>query len=293
MWCFSGFALLGVSSTAHAASVGFRPIAKGDRWPRVELKREIGDKPGPMTAHIFLKQVTNPSIKFGPYLNEKEVGVLVFKGRGPAAVQPLDGAVTVPSSGLLAGRYELRVRVDTQDGTMAAAAVATLDETRIALISGASSLGVRTRASAGARSDETSAAASPNANPDPKLVHLDAREMAALPTDEARRAAQVFAFVLTTRDAESFRQLVAQDGLQTDKGRLSHTELGKQVPKGLDPFLGPPPRAPWHVVFARDTPNRFSMKPSKTGDDEVSFRKGSDNRWRIEQVSRKKSTPEQ
>jgi hypothetical protein len=271
----------------HSAGIAFKPLRAGEHWPRVELRRDVKDPAAPRTAHVFLRQVTNPGRTFGPYLAEKDVALVDFPARAGAKTLALDGVLHVPSSALVAGRYELRVRADDVPGQPVVEAVALLDEAHIARVVAAASATSRGGPTASAAFEGDDDAPSPSA--DPKLARLDARELAALPSDEARKAAQVFAYVLATRDSEAFRQLVVERGLKTDSGTVPHRELEKQLAKGIDPFVGPLPRAAWHVQYSKESPDRFRMKPSANAAEQVGFQKGADGRWRIEQVARKKA----
>lgn len=283
---------------AHAWGLSFKPLARGELWPRVELRRDANDAKdakdakgakGVIDARVFLHQVTNPARTFGPYLNEKQVGALVFPARAGASVIALDPAMRVPMSSLVPGRYELRVRAEDAEGKLLAEAVGIVDEVRVAELT---AMQARSSRASIAAANETDSAQSPAPHLDPMVARLDARELSTLPSDDARKTAQVFAVVLAARDAESFRQLVAQGGLKTDKGTVPHAELEKQLSKGIDAFVGPAPRAAWHVQYTRDTPDRFTMRPSATATEHVAFQKSADGRWRIDRVGRKKPVDE-
>jgi len=285
--CRLGLALALFVVPVQSAGIAFKPLRAGEHWPRVELRRDAKDPSAPRSARIFLRQVTNPGRTFGPYLNEKEVASVEFPARVGAKAVALDGVLHVPTSALVAGRYELRVRADDVAGQAAIEAVALLDEAHIARLVAAASATSRGALTASDTFGGDGDTPSPSA--DPKLVRLDARELAALPSDEARKTAQVFAYVLATRDSDAFRQLVAERGLKTDSGTVAHRDLEKQLAKGIDPFVGPLPRAAWHVQYSKESPDRFRMKPSANAAEQVGFQKGADGRWRIEQVARKKA----
>jgi hypothetical protein len=277
-----------VAGSVHAATITFRPIAKGERWPAVDVRREASDPPQALEARVTLRQATNPRQVFGPYLTAKEVGAFTVAAKRATLRQPLDPLLRVPGSSLVPGRYELRVRILTPDGALVGEGLAAIDEAQIEVLAGRP-VNARPVPSRAAEAETEAAEPSPG---DPKLAVLDARELAALPSKEARMTAQTFAYVLATRDGEAFRQLVAERGLRTDKGVVPHAELARQTARGVDPFLGPPPRAPWHVEFRREAPDRFTMKPSAKAAESVTFEKSADGRWRIGQVSRKRAAAE-
>lgn len=272
------------AGSVHGAQVSFRPPAKGERWPAVELKREAKDGPRALEARVTLRQVSNPRQVFGPYLTAKEVGSFPWPAGRSSLRQPLERLVRVPASSLVPGRYEMRVTVLTTEGLTVGEGVASFEEDPAAAVRGDKKAG---RGSAGVLDDAPGGG--PEREGDPKLAVLDPRELASLPSNEARMTAQTFAYVLATRDAQAFRQLVAERGLGTDKGTVPHAELERQVQRGLDPLLGPAPRAPWRVEFHRETPDRFTMKPHANARESVTFEKSADGRWRIGQVSRKRA----
>ena len=270
---------------ASAATVSFRAPAKGERWPSVELRREAKDPAGALEARVTLRQVTNPRQVFGPYLFAKDVGVVALAPKQSSTRQSLDRVVSVPASSLVPGRYELRVRVLTAARAVVGEGATLLDEARVDALAGRRTVPTSGFAVA-AESRESSAEP---LSADPKLAVLDASELASLPSREARMTAQTFAYVLATRDAGAFRQLVAERGLRTDRGTVPHAELERQTQGGLDALVGPAPRAPWHVEFRRDTPDRFTMKPRAKAAESVTFEKSADGRWRIGEVSRKRA----
>jgi len=274
-----------VAASVHAATISFRAAAKGERWPVVDVRRDAGDPPEALEARVTLQQTTNPRQVFGPFLAAKEVGVFTLPAKRASTSQPLTPLVRVPASSLVPGAYELRVKVLTPDGRIVGEGATIFDEARVEALAGR----MTAARGAGPRDGAAELPSESPTTPDSKLAVLDARELAALPSKEARMTAQTFAFVLATRDGDAFRQLVAERGLRTDKGTVPHAELERQVERGLDPLLGPPPRAPWHVEFRREAPDRFTMKPSAKAAQSVTFEKSADGRWRIGQVSRKRA----
>lgn len=277
-----------IAGSVQAATITFRPLAKSERWPSVEVRREASDSPQALEARVTLRQTSNPRQVFGPYLTAKEVGTFTVPAKRVSLRQPLEPLLRVPGSALVPGRYELRVRILSPDGGLVGEGVAAIEEAQIEALAGRP---VSTRSAPSRMAEAESAAGEPSPG-DPKLAVLDARELAALPSKEARMTAQTFAYVLATRDGEAFRQLVAERGLRTDKGVVPHAELARQTARGVDPLLGPPPRAPWHVEFRREAPDRFTMKPTPKAAESVTFEKSADGRWRIGQVSRKRAASE-
>lgn len=269
---------------AAAASVSFTPMQRGDRWPRVELRRDGKDPKGALAGRVTLRQVTNPRSRFGPYLTAKEVGTVALPAGRASARVALADVLRVPLSSLSPGRYELAVELRGPSGEVVARGVAAIEEAAIeALVAPAPA----TRPGARAESPGAEAAEREPQEVDPKLVALDPRELAALPSDEARKTAKVFAIVVAARDGETFRQLVPPGGLKTDRGTLPHTELERQLARGMDALLGPPPRAPWHVHVDRRSAGRFTMSPSLRAAHEVTFERGADGHWRVGQITNK------
>ena len=274
------------SARASAASLIARPVRRGDHWPSVELHRDARDATGAVEGRIFLHQVTNPQRRFGPFLNAKEVGLVRFSSERPVAVVSLERAVHVTLAALAPGRYELTIRAYAADGDRALAeAIVTLDEQAIERLSRPDDRRVPRDGSVSRPATEGATASAA----DPKLASLDGRELARLPSDAARRTAQVFAYVLATRDVETFQQLVGERGLRTERGTRTHKELAQELRGGLDPLLGATPKSPWHVLFSRESPATFTMKPSATSPTAATFAKGDDGIWRLEGATRKKA----
>lgn len=284
-WALAVASLL-VPGYVHAASVAFAPAARGERWPRVELRRDARDPKGELVGRVTLKQATNPQRRFSPYLTAKEVGALTIPAGRASARVALAEVVRVPLSSLAPGRYELAIELRSAGGELVGSGAVSLDEAFVEALVAPPTKGDRAPARASAAPEAGEAAPS---EVDAKLVVLDARELAALPSEEARKSARVFAVVLASRDAETFRQMVPQSGLRTDKGTVPHPELERQLARGMDAFVGPPPRAPWHVSFDRDAPDRFTMRPSPRASQSVTFERGADGHWRVGQVAKKKS----
>jgi hypothetical protein len=277
-----------VSGYVHAASVSFLPMQRGDRWPRVELRRDAKDSKGALEGRVTLRQVTNPQSRFGPYLTAKEVGSLELPAGRASARVALGEVLRVPLSSLVPGRYELEVQLLGSERAVIARGVASIDEAAIeALVNPAAK---KLRGEGVPSVDGANAEGSTESHEvDPKLVTLDARELATLPSEEARKTAKVFAIVLAARDGETLRQMIPQGGLKTDKGTMPHPELERQLAAGMDPLFGPPPKAPWHVQFDRAAADRFTMRPSARASQSVTFERGADGHWRVGQVSKKKS----
>lgn len=279
-----------VPGYVHAASVSFAPMRPGDRWPRVELRRDAKDPKGALEGAVTLRQVTNPRSRFSPYLAAKQVGsVALPAGRSTVRVA-LGEVVRVPLSSLAPGRYEIGVELRGPSGEVVARGVAAIEEAAIEALVAPASTSTR-----GARAEARGAAEAEGQahEVDARLVALDPRELAALPSEEARKTAKVFAIVVAARDGETFRQLVPQGGLKTDKGTVPHPELERQLAGGMDALLGPPPRAPWHVQFDRRSADRFTMKPSPRASQSVTFERGADGHWRVGQVSKKKPSEDE
>jgi hypothetical protein len=284
-WAFL-VAALSLPGYVHAATISFTPPARGERWPRVELRRDQKDPKGELSGRVTLRQATNPQRRFSPYLAPKEVGVLALPAGRASSLVALTQVLRVPLSSLAPGRYELEVELRGPGGEVVGRGAASLDEAVIEAMVAPQPRGARGAAAVSAEAGEGEGA---SGEVDAKLVVLDPRELASLPSEEARKSARVFAVVLASRDAETFRQMVPQNGLKTDKGTVPHPELERQLAGGMDALVGPPPRAPWHVAFDRNAPDRFTMRPSPRASQSVTFERGADGHWRVGQVTKKKS----
>jgi hypothetical protein len=275
-----------LADSVHAAGISFKPGQRGERWPRVELRREARDPKEALEGKVTLLQVTNPQRRFSPYLSAKEVGVVTLPSGRASSVIALTEVLHVPLSTLAPGRYELAVEVRAPSGEVLGKAAAAIEEAAIEALVAPSSASRGSARGIDAEAPDL-ALAKASAGLDPKLVVLDKRELAALPSDDARATARVFAIVVAARDAESFRQLVAEKGLKTDKGTIPHLELERQLAGGVDAFVGPPPKAPWHVQCDKGDRDRFTMRPTPQAAQAVTFERGEDGRWRVSQITKK------
>jgi hypothetical protein len=272
-------------TTASAATVSFRSEPKAPPWPKIVVKRDPTDPREALEARVFLHQVTNPERRYGGFLNAKEVAAFLLPSNKPELRASLASAMRISPALLMPGRYEVAVRVATKAGRALGEGVFAIDEAAISKLVTAERVSL-SRAS-GPRAHEDAAESEAVRGADPGLAVLDRAELARLPSETARRTAQVFAYVLATRDAEVFHQLVGKSGLETDNGRVAHEDVGRTLSSGLEGFLGPAPKAPWRVQFSKDSPSRFTMKPSAQAATTVTFAKGDDGAWRVERVMRK------